>query len=162
AHGRAARLARDLRPTERRRDLRRLRRGLHPQAEERLPLIRAAVAAPAALLEELRARFVELAPEGFEEAERGGEVELAADGDAAGARGLSRRTRERGGGGLGGPLARVPPARPCRAALGRPALGGAAGRRAGRRRRPGTRLWHRRARDDTPLPRAAARGTAWE
>src|SRR5262249_19211148 len=83
AHGRAARLARDLRPTERRRDLRRLRRGLHPQAEERLPLIRAAVAAPAALLEELRARFVELAPEGFEEAERGVEVELAAYGDAA-------------------------------------------------------------------------------
>jgi ribosomal protein L11 methyltransferase len=31
----------------------------------------------------LRARFVELAPEGFEDAEHGGEVELAAYGDAA-------------------------------------------------------------------------------
>ena len=47
---------------------------------------------------------------------------------------------------LGGALARLPPAGPDRAAVGRAALGGAASRRARRRDRPGPRLRHRRSR----------------
>ncbi len=46
-------------------------------------MIRAAVTASADRAEELRARFIELAPEGFEEHEREGAVELAAYGPAA-------------------------------------------------------------------------------
>ena len=58
-------------------------RGLLREAQERVPLIRAAIRVPLEQAEEARARFVELAPDGFEEAERGGEVELAAYGEAA-------------------------------------------------------------------------------
>ena len=46
-------------------------------------VIRASVSAPTNQAEELRARFIELAPEGFEEVERAGGVELAAYGPAA-------------------------------------------------------------------------------
>jgi ribosomal protein L11 methyltransferase len=46
-------------------------------------VIRAAVTAPAEQAEELRARFIELAPEGFEEQERDDAVVLAAYGSAA-------------------------------------------------------------------------------
>lgn len=46
-------------------------------------MIRVAVTVPADQAEELRARFIELAPEGFEEQERAGAVELAAYGPAA-------------------------------------------------------------------------------
>lgn len=47
-------------------------------------LIRAAVSVGSELAEELRARFVELAPGGFEERELPGGIELAAYGEAAG------------------------------------------------------------------------------
>jgi ribosomal protein L11 methyltransferase len=47
-------------------------------------VLRASVTVPRSAVEELRARLVELAPEGFEEIERGGEIELAAYADAAG------------------------------------------------------------------------------
>ena len=56
---------------------------------------------------------------------------------------------------MGGALARVPHRRADRAALGRAALGGGAGRCARGRDRPGPRLRHRRARDHAALPRAA-------
>lgn len=46
-------------------------------------LIRAAVTAPTDQAEVLRARFIDLAPQGFEERERAGAVELAAYGPAA-------------------------------------------------------------------------------
>ncbi len=46
-------------------------------------MIRVAVTASAGRAEELRARFIDLAPEGFEELERAGAVELAAYGPAA-------------------------------------------------------------------------------
>src|SRR5581483_6658623 len=81
-HRRAAQAARRVRPHERRGHVQ-PRRELHRQAEERLPLIRVSVSVARDALEELRARFVELAPDGFEENERGERVELAAYGDAA-------------------------------------------------------------------------------
>ena len=80
-------------------------------------------------------------------------------------RAAARLRRRRGGRrrrGLGGRLARLPPRRPRRPALGRPAVGGAARRRARRRDRPGPRLRHRRASDDAALPRAPAGGRADE
>src|SRR4029079_12849185 len=58
------------------------RRGLPRQAQERVPLIRAAVTAPRTELQRARARFVELAAGGFEEVDRGDAVELAAYGGA--------------------------------------------------------------------------------
>src|SRR5262249_25077102 len=79
----AASAARGVRAAQRCRDVRRGGRGVHQQAAKRLPLIRAAVSARAGELEQLRARFIELAPEGFEEEERGAKVELAAYGEAA-------------------------------------------------------------------------------
>src|SRR5262249_46945769 len=82
AHRRAAQAARGVRAPERRRDVP-ARRGLLREAQERVPLIRAAIRVPLAQAEEARARFLELAPDGFEEAEAGEEVELAAYGDAA-------------------------------------------------------------------------------
>ena len=66
----------------------------------------------------------------------------------------------RGRGGLGGPLARVPPAGSRRAALGRAAVGDAARRRDRRRHRSRPRVRHRRASDDAALSRAAARPAA--
>ena len=105
--------------------------------------------------------MLELAPEGFEEVDRRDGVELAAYTDAGGEERLwhffggARSRRRRGG--LGGPLARVPPAGPDRAALDRAAVGGAAGGRARGRHRSGPRVRHRRASDDAALPRAAAR-----
>ena len=104
--------------------------------------------------------MLELFPRGFEEVERDGGVELAAYTDAAGEErlwhvfggaasaevedGWEERWRD------------VPPAGARRPALGRPAVGDAAERRARRRRRPRPRVRHRRAPDDAALPRAAA------
>src|SRR5262249_41959175 len=82
ADGGAAPPARRVRAGERRRDVREARRLLRPP-EEPLPLIRAAVTVPVERAEELRARFVELAPAGFEERDIPGAVELAAFGEAA-------------------------------------------------------------------------------
>ena len=82
AHRRAAPAARGVRPALRRGHLP-PSLGLLREAAQRVPLIRAAVIAPVETAEELRARFVELAPEGFEEAERPDGVELAAYGPSA-------------------------------------------------------------------------------
>ena len=86
--------------------------------------------------------MLELFPEGFEEVDRPQGVELAAYTDAGGEERLwhvlRRRAQRRRRGGLGGPLARVPPAGPRRLALDRAAVGDAARRRArGRRSIPG-------------------------
>ncbi len=71
-----------LRPPQRRAHLPARRRVLL-EAQERVSLIRASVTVPREGAEELRARFVELAPEGFEEHESEAGVELAAYADAA-------------------------------------------------------------------------------
>ena len=108
------------------------RRGLLRQAEERLPLkpdARLRRRSPPAEAERARAIMLELFPEGFEEAELAGGVELAAYTDPGGEERLwsafGGARSDRGRGGLGGALARVPPAGADRRALGRPALGGA-------------------------------------
>ena len=74
--------------------------------------------------------------------------------------GVRRRALHRGRGGMGGAVARLPPPRTCREALGRPAVGGSPGERRRGRHRPRPRLRHRRAPDDPALPRAAARARA--
>ena len=87
------------------------------------------VTVPAAQAERARAIMIELFPEGFEEVDQDGGVELAAYTDPAGeerlwaAFGGARVERRRGG--VGGPLARVPPAGADRAAVGGAAVGGA-------------------------------------
>ena len=75
--------------------------------------------------------------------------------------GVRRRALDRGRGGLGGAVARLPPPRARRKALGRPAVGGSRRRAASvGRHRPRPRLRHRRASHDPALPRAAARARA--
>ena len=77
------RLLEEFEQPERRRDLQAGRGLLREAAGTRSADPRGDHASRSSAAEEARARFVELAPEGFEEAERGGEVELAAYGAAA-------------------------------------------------------------------------------
>ena len=73
---------RRVRRVERRAHLSR-RSGLLREAQERLSLIRVTVTAPRDEAEPLRARFLELAPDGFEEVEVQETIQLAAYGESA-------------------------------------------------------------------------------
>ena len=93
------------------------RRELLREAEERVPLSslrRVSIEVGHERAEQARATMIELFPEGFEEVDRMGGIELAAYTDAAGEermwRVLRRWARRRRRGRVGGPLARVPPA----------------------------------------------------